>query len=338
VVERWGAALYGDPCRECGWGWPDPAASVEFVARVAQEFAEALAGVDGTVRHPDHAWSVTGYVAHVGDNLRQSAERVAGALAGGTLHVSGYDPDVLAAARGYDHLDLPAALWSLRHSADAWVEVLRAALASDLVLQHAARGEQRAQDVARNNAHDAFHHLHDVRRAVAHHGVTELRTARLLLRGFRRGDADDVHRYASDPEVCRYVAWGPNTPAQTQEFLAAAVGENGDDGVWTWAVTEDGIVIGTVSMTRQSRHRAEVGYVLRRADWGRGITTEAASAVLEFGFDQLGFRRIEATCRPENTGSRRVLEKIGMQREGTLRSHLLLRGELRDSLLFAAVR
>jgi RimJ/RimL family protein N-acetyltransferase len=68
-----------------------------------------------------------------------------------------------------------------------------------------------------------------------------------------------------------------------------------------------------------------------------GPNTEAARAVLEFGFADLGVRRIWATCRPENVGSCRVLEKIGMIREGHLREHVLIRGEWRDSLLYASL-
>ena len=70
---------------------------------------------------------------------------------------------------------------------------------------------------------------------------------------------------------------------------------------------------------------------------GSGYATEAAAAVLRFGFDTLGLHRIWATCRPENLGSSRVLEKIGMQREGHLRDHVMVRGAWQDSLLYAAI-
>ncbi|WP_432564080.1 hypothetical protein [Kineococcus sp. SYSU DK003] len=100
VAELWGAALHGDPCRECGWDWPGPADSIGFVAGVPDEFAgvpdefaRVLAGVDGCTRYPDHGWTVTGYVAHVADHLRHHAEHLAGALAAGAPAVGGYDPD-----------------------------------------------------------------------------------------------------------------------------------------------------------------------------------------------------------------------------------------------------
>jgi ribosomal-protein-alanine N-acetyltransferase len=74
---------------------------------------------------------------------------------------------------------------------------------------------------------------------------------------------------------------------------------------------------------------------LRRDYWGNGFGTEAAQAIVDFGFDVLGLHRIWATASPENLGSIRVLEKIGMIQEGILRQNLLVRGNWRDSVLFS---
>lgn len=112
---------------------------------------------------------MTGYVCHVADNLRQWAERVAGAMESGDGRVGGYDPDALAAARRYDEVSLAGAMWALQQSSAAWVQVLTAAVDADVVLSHATRGEQRAADVASNNAHDAHHHAWDIGRILAHH-------------------------------------------------------------------------------------------------------------------------------------------------------------------------
>ncbi len=112
--EVWGVARYGNPCAECGWSWPAAEEAVEFVEGVADEFAHALAGRDGGTRHPDHGWTVAGYVAHVGDNLRQWAERLVEAVAGQERLVDAYDPDALGRARGYDRIGAAGALWSLR--------------------------------------------------------------------------------------------------------------------------------------------------------------------------------------------------------------------------------
>ncbi|GAB3451886.1 GNAT family N-acetyltransferase [Kineococcus endophyticus] len=173
--------------------------------------------------------------------------------------------------------------------------------------------------------------------------MEEIATPRLRLRAFAPGDEEAVHRYAGDPEVCRHVTWGPNSPEDTRRFVADAVRAARHDGPpdsWTWAVVLDADLVGSVALTVRSRGnaRGEMGYVLRRDRWGQGITTEAAAVVLGFALTRAGLARVEATCRPENSGSRRVLEKIGMQHEGLLRSHVVVAGERRDSLLFAAVR
>jgi ribosomal-protein-alanine N-acetyltransferase len=76
--------------------------------------------------------------------------------------------------------------------------------------------------------------------------------------------------------------------------------------------------------------------VLARARWGRGYATEAATAMLRFGFDQLGLHKIMATCDPDNTTSARVLTKIGMRIDGYLYQHVLVRRRWRDRLVLAA--
>jgi hypothetical protein len=172
-VEPWGAALYGDPCTQCGWSWPrdavsniDTVSNIDYVRSVPEAYARLLDGRSGAERHPDLAWSVTGYVCHVGDNLRLWAERVAGVLRGADPRVGSYDQDALAAARGYAHLPLAGALWSLRFSVGFWVEVLTEATDAGVVVVHPTRGKQSATDIASNNAHDAHHHLWDIARSL----------------------------------------------------------------------------------------------------------------------------------------------------------------------------
>ena len=78
-----------------------------------------------------------------------------------------------------------------------------------------------------------------------------------------------------------------------------------------------------------------IGYSLNRKFWGQGYATEAAEALVKFGFGQLNLHRIFATCDPFNVASARVLEKAGMQREGHFRQHKWVKGKWRDSLLYA---
>ncbi|MET8546531.1 hypothetical protein ABZW03_38840 [Kitasatospora sp. NPDC004799] len=168
-VERWGADLYGDPCAGCGYAWSlTPHEAVRFLGTLPARFRELLEGCTGDERHPELSWGATAYVCHVADNLRAWAEGLgAGLRLGREVPVPGYDPDLLAQARRYHRIEPAAALWSLERAATAWTEAVLAALERDVVLLHAARGVQRAQDVARNNAHDAFHHVRDVERILA---------------------------------------------------------------------------------------------------------------------------------------------------------------------------
>jgi RimJ/RimL family protein N-acetyltransferase len=78
--------------------------------------------------------------------------------------------------------------------------------------------------------------------------------------------------------------------------------------------------------------------MIHRAQWSQGYATEATRRLVRFGFDEFDLQRIEATCHPDNRASARVLEKAGFQYEGRMRDHLLVLGQWRDSLLYAAVR
>lgn len=167
--------------------------------------------------------------------------------------------------------------------------------------------------------------------------MIRLETPDLVLREFAPDDLAAVQRYASDPAVCRFMVWGPNTERETREFLevvtrlAATVPRR----EFELAVTHRGELVGAAGIRLQGPRDADVGYVLRRDVWGRGFATQAASALIRFGFDALGLHRIWATCDVENGASARVLAKAGMTHEGRLRGHMLRQGAWRDSLLFA---
>jgi len=160
--------MYGDPCRECSYDWSTtPTQAVQLVEALPSVFRELLDGSTGQERHPDLAWGATGYVCHVGDNLRIWAEGLAAGLDNASqvpVPVPGYDPDLLAEAKRYSLVVPNAALCALASAVSAWSDVVPRAMHQGVVLWHARRGEQRAEDVARNNAHDAMHHVWDVRR------------------------------------------------------------------------------------------------------------------------------------------------------------------------------
>jgi [ribosomal protein S5]-alanine N-acetyltransferase len=168
-----------------------------------------------------------------------------------------------------------------------------------------------------------------------------LETERLILREFRQEDCLPVQEYASDPEVVRYMFWGPNTEQQTKDFIRKVLASRSGHPRSAYDIVlinkVDSRLIGACGLYIRSveNKEGEIGYVLNRHFWNQGYVTEAARKVISFGFEDLGLHRIFATCDPANTGSFRVMEKIGMQREGYLREHKLMRGIWRDSLLYS---
>jgi len=166
-------------------------------------------------------------------------------------------------------------------------------------------------------------------------------TPRLLLRAYTERDFEGVHAYASDPETVRFMTWGPNTPQQTRDFRREAVAQQSVTPRVNYhfvvALRESGQIIGGCGIhIRQPEHRgAEIGYCFHRDFWGQGYATEAAAALLRFGFEQLQMHRIYARCDPLNIGSERVMQKNGMRKEGHFRQIYWRKGKWRDSLLYA---
>ncbi|HEX2182577.1 MAG TPA: GNAT family protein [Rubrobacteraceae bacterium] len=174
--------------------------------------------------------------------------------------------------------------------------------------------------------------------------LPELETGRLLLRKMRLDDAPAMFAYASDPEVTRYVLFETHRSVEDSEaFLRLAVEgyERGDFGGWGVVLKDSGSFVGTcgVDMGYVPEHaRAELGYVLSREHWGKGLMPEAVRAVIRFGFGRMELNRIQARCMIENTASARVMEKAGMTYEGTLREHELIKGAYRNIKVYSILR
>lgn len=168
-----------------------------------------------------------------------------------------------------------------------------------------------------------------------------LQTDRLILRDFVVDDWRATHIYGSNPEVVRYMEWGPNDEATTRAFIERVVAFQHDqprrDFELAITLREGGQLIGGCGFhVSDPQNRAGwLGYILARKHWGQGYATETARALLRFGFENFGLHRIWATCDPRNVASAHVLEKIGMRREGHLRENKLQRGSWRDSYLYA---
>lgn len=144
----------------------------------------------------------------------------------------------------------------------------------------------------------------------------ELRTGRLLLRGWRARDEEPFARINADPEVARFTTGRPMTPEETVAFVQR-IEENWElqgYGLWAAEELETHEFIGYVGL---SRHRwypdqVEVGWRLDRTRWGRGLATEGAAAVIGHAFDEIGLDRIISIIHRDNIASRRVAEKNGL--------------------------
>ncbi|GLW27761.1 GNAT family N-acetyltransferase [Actinoplanes regularis] len=170
-----------------------------------------------------------------------------------------------------------------------------------------------------------------------------IRTARLTLRPVTLDDLEDVYAYQRRPDVVRWMLGaGPRTREQSKASVIAmtsedALREEGD--CLTLAVTADAGVIGTVELVWRSRsdRTAEIGYVLNPEHGGRGLATEAATALLDWGFNEFGLHRIYARCHGRNDASARLMARLGMRQEARHIESYLFNGEWADQLVFAVL-
>jgi RimJ/RimL family protein N-acetyltransferase len=169
----------------------------------------------------------------------------------------------------------------------------------------------------------------------------ELATGRLILREFTDNDWPDVLAYQTDPLYLRYYEWTERTPEAVQEFVQVFLAQQQERPrtKYQLAVTLRSAqqLIGTcgIRMASADAHEGDIGYELSPKHWGQGHATEAAQAIVRFGFTELGLHRIWSWCIADNVGSARVLERLGMRREGRLRDKEHFKGRWWDMLLFA---
>jgi ribosomal-protein-alanine N-acetyltransferase len=145
-----------------------------------------------------------------------------------------------------------------------------------------------------------------------------LGTARLVLVALKLEHASAVFAYASDPEISRRVAWPRHENIEaSRRFAAQAMVGYAGSGHYEWGVVRrvDQAFIGTCGFGQIdfARGVGDINYVLAKSYWGKGYATEAVAAVLQFGFCELGLRRIEAQAFQDNIASIRVIAKLGLR-------------------------
>ena len=165
---------------------------------------------------------------------------------------------------------------------------------------------------------------------------------RVTLRPLSVDDAPAMFAYASDVEVTRYLPWYPATgPDTVRAFLLQQLGRRrrGESLGLAVVLRETQAMIGStdlMGLKTGERGRAELGYILACEHWGRGLMTEAARLTLGHAFAAMELLRVEAFADEHNTGSRRVLEKIGMRRVGT--ENRMVKNEERCYVRYAVTR
>jgi RimJ/RimL family protein N-acetyltransferase len=175
-------------------------------------------------------------------------------------------------------------------------------------------------------------------------GTPTLETERLVLRELHPADAASVAERAGDRQVARFLIAVPSPypVSLATRWIAGRIAWWPQARGITLAIArreDPGLLLGTVSLRRFLRdRRAELGYWLGADAWGSGYATEAADAMIEFGFRELGLERIYAQVLEGNEPSCRVLEKLGMMNEGIRRRHIRKGKRLCDVSMFGLLR
>lgn len=169
----------------------------------------------------------------------------------------------------------------------------------------------------------------------------EISTKQLTLRTFRSDDASALHAYLQDSDMGRYLE-GPETPPTETETAQIIARHRSVDRAQrnVWAITVNDLVVGAISINFEKAQRiAEIGYSVRKEFWGQGIATESVMVVIDSAFDTYpDLQRIQANIHPQNEGSIRVVTRVGMTYEGTLRSSAFVRNEIADEAIYAILR
>lgn len=172
--------------------------------------------------------------------------------------------------------------------------------------------------------------------------MTILETTNLLLRPFRETDAEALYDSCCNPNLGNNAGWKPHESIEESEEVLRTVFLNQET---VWAITDKstGELIGSIGLMpdpkRENPAAYMIGYWLREERWGKGLTSESAAAVLDYGFRELKPDLITGYCYPHNTRSRRLLERLGFINEGTLiRAEVSWDGNILDHVCYRLTR
>lgn len=302
---------------------------------VRDELAALVAAKDHLVLVARSDGDPVGYL--VAQRVERPASPYCPAVTFHYVHQIGVRPSSRGAGIGRALLDTvedeARACGSTRVSLDHWSFNERAARF------FAGRGYE-PYNVRRRKRLDAAPTTHDEGRPGLR-APTTLTTPRLRLRPPTMADARAVHAYASDPRVTRYLTFPTHRSLDDAVVFLRRVEQGWTTATeFTWALEFGADVVGTCAV-RDTAHGVEFGYVLAYAYWGRGLMTEAASAIVAWARTQPTVHRVWAYRDVDNTASGRVLQRAGLPVEATLRRYVVM-GNLspdpRDAVVHAWAR
>ncbi|MGG4178964.1 GNAT family protein [Virgibacillus pantothenticus] len=162
-------------------------------------------------------------------------------------------------------------------------------------------------------------------------------TERLIIRHFELRDWEEVYPYTSRKSVMKYMPEGVLTKQETQKMIKKNLGESAKK--FAVILANQNILIGHMEFFNYfGDHTYEIGWVFHPEYYNQGYASEAALAILKYGFEELELHRIVATCQPENVPSFRVMEKIGMRREGHFKKCIPHGDEWWDEYSYAVLK
>jgi len=166
---------------------------------------------------------------------------------------------------------------------------------------------------------------------------------RVVLRWISEDDIDGLYEIFSNPQVMRYWSTVPLPNREAAAALQREIAEGNERETmfkWGIALRDSNTVIGTTTLFNLNldNGRAELGYAMAHAYWGKGYMNEALKALVSHVFEVMELRRLEADVDPRNAASIRTLERLGFQREGFLRERWHVNGEIQDALFYGLLR
>lgn len=181
----------------------------------------------------------------------------------------------------------------------------------------------------------------DINEACVQH--PQLETPRLLMRKVTFKDLEDMHAYTSSQIVTRHVPFPTHKNLEeTRKYIDFILEQYQINKKLLWGIQlkEAQKIIGTIEFIsfEPAHNKAEIAYVLSEDYWGNGIMSEAVNEVIKFGFQNLNLTRIQARTFKDNIGSQKVLKKVGMTFEGTLRKSMFLKGVYQDINIFSILK